>query len=84
MFIFVTDQELWTPELMGRIMGCNHSLGRKDIFKFIYCFMILFPTIYILKHFLLLVPCSQQGSAIMLSFQFDYLLLQLESTCEFT
>jgi hypothetical protein len=36
MFIFTTDQELWTHELMSRIMG------QKDIRKFVYCFMILF------------------------------------------
>jgi hypothetical protein len=29
MFIFTTDQELYAHELMGRIMGCNHSLARK-------------------------------------------------------
>jgi hypothetical protein len=31
---------------------------RKDILKFIYCFMILFLTIYSFKYFLLLVPFS--------------------------
>jgi hypothetical protein len=51
MFIFVTNEELWARELMDRIMGCDHSLGRKDIIKFVYCFMILFLTIYILKYF---------------------------------
>jgi hypothetical protein len=70
MSIFATDQELWARELMDRIMGCDHSLGRNDILKFIYCFMILFLTIYIFNHFLLLVPFtfSHQGSAIMFSF----------------
>jgi hypothetical protein len=68
MFIFATDQELWTHELMDRIMSCDHSLGQKDILKFVYCFIILFLTVYILKHFLLLVPFSYQGSAIMFSF----------------
>jgi hypothetical protein len=38
---------------MSRIMGYDHSLGRKDILKFIYYFMILF--LYIFKYFLLLV-----------------------------
>jgi hypothetical protein len=33
MFIFVTDQELWTRELMDRIMSCDHSLNRKYILK---------------------------------------------------
>jgi hypothetical protein len=41
--------------------------GRKDKLKFVYCFMILFLTIYIFKHFLLMVTCSHQGSSIMLS-----------------
>jgi hypothetical protein len=31
MFIFAIDQLLWAHELMDRIMGCDHSLGRKDI-----------------------------------------------------
>jgi hypothetical protein len=30
MFILTTDQELWTRELMCRIMGCDHSLGIKE------------------------------------------------------
>jgi hypothetical protein len=49
-------------------MGCDYSLGRNDILKFIYCFMILFYTIYILNIYLLLVPCSDQESIIILSF----------------
>jgi hypothetical protein len=55
MFIFTIDQELYTHELMDRIMGCNHSVGQKDILKFVYCFMILFLIVYIFKYFLLLV-----------------------------
>jgi hypothetical protein len=51
MFIFVTDQELWARELMDCIMGCDHSLGQKDILKFVYCFMILFLIVYIFTHF---------------------------------
>jgi hypothetical protein len=51
MLVFVTDQKLWAHELMGRIMSCDHSLGRKDILKFDYYFMILFLTVYILKYF---------------------------------
>jgi hypothetical protein len=51
MFILTIDLELWAYELMNRIMGYDHSLGQKDILKFIYCFMILFPTIYIHKYF---------------------------------
>jgi hypothetical protein len=47
MFIFVTDQELRTHKLMDRSMSYNHSVDRKDILKFIYCFMILFLTVYI-------------------------------------
>jgi uncharacterized membrane protein len=53
-FIFTKDQELWTCELMGYIMGCDHSLGQKDILKFVYCFMILFLIVYILKHFFII------------------------------
>jgi hypothetical protein len=68
MFIFTTDQELWTFELMYRIMSCDHSLDQKDILKLIYCFMIIFLIIYIFKYFLFLVPFSNQGSAIMFSF----------------
>jgi hypothetical protein len=37
------------------IMGYDHSLDQKDIFKFIYYFMILFLTVYIFKYFLLFV-----------------------------
>jgi hypothetical protein len=33
-------------------MSCDHSLSRKDILKFIYCFMILFLTVYILNIFI--------------------------------
>jgi hypothetical protein len=33
-----------------------------------YCFMILFFRVYIVKHFLLLVPFSHQRSTIMFSF----------------
>jgi hypothetical protein len=68
MFIFVTDQELWAHMLMNRIMGCDHSLGWKYIVKSIYYFIILFLTIYIFKHFLLLVLFSHRVSAIMFSF----------------
>jgi hypothetical protein len=35
---------------MDHIMGCDNSLGRKDIFKFVYCFMIISLTIDIFKH----------------------------------
>jgi hypothetical protein len=70
MLIFATDQELSARELMSRIMCCDHSLGRNDILKFIYCFMILFLTVYIFKHFLLLVSFSHQRSAIIFSFEF--------------
>jgi hypothetical protein len=65
---FTIDQMLWAHKLMNRIMGCNHSLGQKKVPKFIYCFMILFLIVYIFKHFLLLVPFSHQGSAIIFSF----------------
>jgi hypothetical protein len=36
---------------MDHIMRCDHSLGQKDILKFIYCFMILILIIYIFKYF---------------------------------
>jgi hypothetical protein len=42
MFIFAKDQELWTCELMCRIMNYDHSVWQKNIFKFIYYFMIIF------------------------------------------
>jgi hypothetical protein len=38
MFIFITDQELLTDELMSRIMSCDHSLCRNDILRFILLF----------------------------------------------
>jgi hypothetical protein len=49
-------------------MGCDHSLSRKDILKFVYYFMILFLTVYIFKYFLLLVPFSYKDGAILFSF----------------
>jgi hypothetical protein len=58
MFIFATDEELWPHKVMDHIMSCDHSLSQKDILKFVYCFMIIFLTIYIFKHFLLYVPVS--------------------------
>jgi hypothetical protein len=36
---------------MSRIMGYDHSLGRNDILKFIYYFMILFITVYIFNFY---------------------------------
>jgi hypothetical protein len=38
MFIFTINQDLWTHELMDHIIGCEHSLGRKDMVKFILLF----------------------------------------------
>jgi hypothetical protein len=38
MFIFIIDQDLWTCDLISRIMRCDHSLDQKDIFKFILLF----------------------------------------------
>jgi hypothetical protein len=38
MFIFTIDQDLWARELMNRIMSYDHSLGQKDILKFILLF----------------------------------------------
>jgi hypothetical protein len=40
MFIFIIGQWLWVRELMSYIIGYDHSLGQKDIFKFVYYFMI--------------------------------------------
>jgi hypothetical protein len=51
MFIYKIDQELWTRELMDRIVCYNYSLDRKDVFKFVYYFMILFFTVNILNIF---------------------------------
>jgi hypothetical protein len=51
MFIFTIDQELWAHELMDRIKGCDHSLDRKDVLKFVYCFMILFLRVHIFEQF---------------------------------
>jgi hypothetical protein len=42
MFIFITDQELCVRNLIDRIMGYDHSMGRKDVLKFVYYFMIIF------------------------------------------
>jgi hypothetical protein len=50
MFIFAIDQKLWACEVMDPIMGWDHSLSRKDIFKFVYYFMIIYLTVYIFKH----------------------------------
>jgi hypothetical protein len=39
MFILTIDQELWTRELICRIMGCDHFMGLKDFldkFNFLY------------------------------------------------
>jgi hypothetical protein len=52
MFIFTTDQELCTRELIDRIMGYDHSLCWKDIIKFVYYFMIIFFIVYILSIFI--------------------------------
>jgi hypothetical protein len=38
MFIFTIDQELWIRELMNHIISCDHSLGSKDILKFMLLF----------------------------------------------
>jgi hypothetical protein len=44
--------------LIDHIMGCDHSLDQKEILKFIYCFIILFVTVYVFKYFLLLISFS--------------------------
>jgi hypothetical protein len=38
MLIFIINQDLWTRELMSRIMSCDHSLYWKDMLKFIVLF----------------------------------------------
>jgi hypothetical protein len=38
MFIFTTNQDLWTLELIERIMSYDHSLGQKNMLKFILLF----------------------------------------------
>jgi hypothetical protein len=58
MFIFTIDQELWICELIDRVMDCHHSLDRKDIFKFVYCLMILFLTVYISKKIIVSIMYS--------------------------
>jgi hypothetical protein len=55
---FIIDQELWTRKLINCIMDCDHFLDQKEVIKFVYCFMILFLTIYIFKYFLLLITFS--------------------------
>jgi hypothetical protein len=48
MFIFTTNQELWTHELMCCIMGCYRSLGLKE---FLNQFNLLYICIYLyLQH----------------------------------
>jgi hypothetical protein len=42
MFIFITYQELWICELICRIMGYDHSVGKNNILKFVYYFEIIF------------------------------------------
>jgi hypothetical protein len=60
---------------MRCIMRYNHSLYQKDIFKFIYYFIILFfNKVYIFKYILLLVPCIHYESAIMLLFKLIFYL----------
>jgi hypothetical protein len=65
---FIIDQELWISKLMNLIMDCDHSLDRKKVIKFVYYLMILFLTVYICKHFLLLVLFSHQMSTIIFLF----------------
>jgi hypothetical protein len=44
MFIFTTDQELCSRELMCRIMGCGHSLG---LIEFLDQLNLLYICIYL-------------------------------------
>jgi hypothetical protein len=36
-------------------MGCDNSLGQKEVLKFVYCFMIIFLTVYIFVSICLLL-----------------------------
>jgi hypothetical protein len=38
LYIFITDQELWSRKLVSHIMSHDHSLDRKDILKSILLF----------------------------------------------
>jgi hypothetical protein len=35
-------------------MSYDHSLGQKELLKFIYCFMILILTVYVFKQFFII------------------------------
>jgi hypothetical protein len=75
MFIFVKDQELWICELMSHIMSYDHSLGRKDIIKFVYYFMILF-LIYLYTFFTLSIMWSPKecNNVVILNLTIFYLI----------
>jgi hypothetical protein len=36
--LFTINQDFWAREVMSHIMSCDHSLGRKDMLKFILLF----------------------------------------------
>jgi hypothetical protein len=42
MFIFTTDQELWTRELMSHIISCDHLCAERIYLSLFYYFIILF------------------------------------------
>jgi hypothetical protein len=64
-------------------MVCNYFLGRKDILKFGYYFIILFLTVYIFRHFYCQYHLVTKKVQQCFHFNFDYLLFELELTCEF-
>jgi hypothetical protein len=52
---FATNQDLWAHKLMDRIMCCYHSLGWKEVLKFVYYLLFHDPisySIYILNIFI--------------------------------
>jgi hypothetical protein len=65
-------------------MVCDHSLGRNDILKFFYCFIILFLTVSIFKYFYYLYHLVTKRVQKCSHFKFEYRLFELESTCQFT
>jgi hypothetical protein len=61
MFIYIIDQDLWTRELISRIMSCDHSLTKMIHLNLFYCFMILFQCniIIILSLIIFYLNCNE-------------------------
>jgi hypothetical protein len=67
------------------IMGRGHSLGRNDILKSVYCFMILFLILYIFKYFFTVSTIESPrecNNVVILGLVIFF--IEMESTCEFT